>query len=83
MLTEAQQEQLRAIVQGLNPNLEVEEARLDGQQNLKVVLCQEFICFRPLQISIGDVDITAALDGQVQAQESLKTYLRTALQRML
>ena len=80
MLTESQQTWLDAIVQGVNPNLEVEEARLDEQQSLEVVLCREFICFRPLHISVQDVDIPAALDGEPQAQQALQSYLRTALQ---
>ena len=80
MLTAAQQTQLASIVQGVNPNLEVEEARLDEQQSLEVVLCREFICFRPLHISVQDVDIPAALDGEPQAQQALQSYLRTALQ---
>lgn len=83
MLTAAQQTQLASIVQGVNPNLEVEEARLDEQQSLEVVLCREFICFRPLYISIQDVDIPAALDGEPQAQQVLQSYLRTALQGLI
>ena len=80
MLTESQQTWLDAIVQGVYPNLEVEEARLDEQQSLEVVLCRECICFRPLHISVQDVDIPAALDGEPQAQQALQSYLRTALQ---
>ena len=83
MLTDAQQAQLESIVQGVSPDLQVEEARLDDQQSLEVVLCREFICFRPLQISTADVDIIAALDGQSKAQDALQAYLRTALQGML
>lgn len=83
MLTEFQQTQLDAIVQGVNPNLQVEEARLDAQQGLEVVLCREFICFRPLHISVQDVDIPAALDGEPQAQQALQSYLRTALQGLI
>jgi len=47
------------------------------------VLCQEFICFRPLHISVQDVDIPAALDGEPQAQQVLQSYLRTALQGLI
>lgn len=83
MLTASQQTQLASIVQGVNPNLEVEEARLDEQQSLEVVLCREFICFRPLHISVQDVDIPAALDGEPQAQQVLQSYLRTALQGLI
>lgn len=83
MLTAAQKTQLASIVQGVNPNLEVEEARLDEQQSLEVVLCREFICFRPLHISVQDVDIPAALDGEPQAQQVLQSYLRTALQGLI
>jgi len=67
----------------VNSNLEVEEARLDAQQFLEVVLCREFICFRPLHISVQDVDIPAALDGEPQAQQALQSYLRTALQGLI
>lgn len=83
MLTVSQQTQLVSIVQGVNPTLEVEEARLDEQQSLEVVLCREFICFRPLHISVQDVDIPAALDGEPQAQQALQNYLRTALQGLI
>ena len=83
MLTESQQTQLDAIVQGVNPNLQVEEARLDAQQSLEVVLCREFLCFRPLHISVQEVDIPAALDGEPQAQQALQSYLRTALQGLI
>jgi len=83
VLTESQQTRLDAIVQGVNSNLEVEEARLDAQQGLEVVLCQAFICFRPLHISVQDVDIPAALDGEPQAQQALQSYLRMALQGLI
>jgi hypothetical protein len=83
MLTEFQQTQLAAIVEGVDPNLEVEEARLDAQQNLEVVLCREFICFRPMYILVRDVDIPAALDGEPQAQQALQSYLRTVLQDLV
>jgi hypothetical protein len=83
VLTASQQTQLVSIVQGVNPTLEVEEARLDEQQSLIVVLCREFICFRPLHISVQDVDIPAALDGEPQAQQALQNYLCTALQGLI
>jgi hypothetical protein len=83
VLTASQQTQLASIVQGVNPTLEVEAARLDEQQSLEVVLCREFICFRPLHISVQDVDIPAALDGEPQAQQALQNYLRTALQGLI
>jgi hypothetical protein len=83
MLTEFQQTQLAAIVEGVHPNLEVEEARLDAQQSLEIVLCREFICFRPMYISVRDVDIPAALDGEPQAQQALQSYLRTVLQDLV
>jgi hypothetical protein len=83
VLTESQQTQLEVIVQGVNPNLQVEDARLDAQQCLEVVLCREFICFRPVLISFQDVDIPAALDGEPQAQQALQSYLRTALQGLI
>lgn len=83
MLTASQQTQLVSIVQGVNPNLEVEEARLDEQQNLEVVLCRDLICFRSLHISVQDVDIPAALDGEPKAQQALQNYLHTALQGLL
>jgi hypothetical protein len=83
VLTESQQTRLDAIVQGVNPNLEVEAARLDAQQSLEVVLCREIICFRPLHIAVQDVDIPAALDGEPQAHQALQSYLRTALQGLI
>ena len=68
-----------AIVQGVSADLHVEEAQLDEDQTLEVVLCREFLCFRPIRISAQEVDIQAALDGQSEAQMTLQTLLRDAL----
>lgn len=79
MLSAAQQAQLETLVQRMGGDLYVEDASLDAQQTLKVVLCRDTICFRPLQITRREVDVTAALDGQAEAQQALQAYLRQAL----
>ncbi len=83
VLSATQQTQLEATVQDLNPNLQIEAASLDAEQTLELVLCRDFICFRPLRISVQEVDIPAALSGQSEAQHALQTYLRTALPGLL
>jgi len=83
VLSAMQHIELENVVQGVNPDLRVESASLDAQQTLEVVLCRDYICFRPLQISAGDVDILAALGGEPEAQQALQTYLRTVLQGMI
>lgn len=83
MLNDVQQTELEIVVQGVNPGLRVESASLDAQQTLEVVLCRDFICFRPLRISTGEVDVPAALAGDPAAQQALQTHLRTVLQGMI
>ena len=70
-------------MQSLGGDLQVEDASLDMQQTLEVVLCRDTICFRPVQITRQDVDVTAALDGQAEAQHALRAHLRQALHGML
>lgn len=83
MLSATQQAQLEALVQSLGGDLQVEDASLDLQHTLEVVLCRDTICFRPVQITMQDVDVTAALDGQAEAQHALRAHLRQVLHGML
>lgn len=79
MLNAVQQEQLEAVVQRLRPDLHVEEATLNAQQTLEVVLCNDFVCLRPLRIASQEVDIQAALAGDEEAQNVLCAWLQRAL----
>jgi len=83
MLNASQQAQLDYLVQGMASDLHVEEASLDAQQTLEVVLCRDTICFRPLQITMQEVDVSAALDGEAEAQQALQAHLRQVLRGML
>jgi hypothetical protein len=83
MLSATQQAQLEALVQSLGGDLQVEDASLDLQHTLEVVLCRDTICFRPVQITMQVVDVTAALNGQAEAQHALRAHLRQALHGML
>lgn len=83
MLNASQQAQLEGLVQDMADDLHVEEASLDAQHTLEVVLCRDTICFRPLQVTMQEVDVTAALDGQAEAQHALQAHLRQALHGML
>ncbi len=83
MLNTSQHAQLEVLVAGLGDDLHVEEASLDAQQTLAVVLCRDTICFRPLHITMQEVDVAAALDGQAEAQIALQTHLRQTLHGML
>jgi hypothetical protein len=83
MLNASQQAHLETLVAGMGSDLYVEEASLDAQQTLEVVLCRDTICLRPLQVTMQEVDVTAALDGQMAAQQALQAYLRQALHGML
>jgi len=83
MLDASQQAQLDRLVQGVAGDLHVEEASLDAQHTLEVVLCRETICFRPLQITMQDADVSAALDGEPEAQQALQAHLRQTLRGML
>lgn len=79
MLNASQHAQLELLVANLDSSLHVEEASLDAEQTLEVVLCRDTICFRPLQITMQAVDVVAALDGQSEAQQALQTYLQQTL----
>lgn len=83
MLDVTQQEHLESIVQGLGDDIHLETARLESDQTLEVVLCRDFLCFRPFRITVNDVDIPAALAGQPEAQQALQQHLRTSLEGML
>jgi len=82
VLSEQQQIILETIVQGVNSDLSVEAATLDAQKTLELVLCREFVCYRPLRITPDMVDCTAALEGDPIAQQALKTYLSSTLERL-
>ena len=79
MLSEAQLAHLEHLVQSISTELHVEEATLDAQQTLTLVLCNETICLRPLHITTQEVNIAAALAGQPKAQQALQEWLRSAL----
>ena len=83
MLSEAQWTHLEEVVQGISAELYIDEATMETQQTLKLVLCTETICFRPLHISTQEVDIPAALAGQPKAQHALQERLRSALQGLV
>ena len=80
MLSEAQLSYLEEIIHGISAELHIDEATLEAHQALKLVLCNETICFWPLHITTQEVDIPAALAGQPQAQHALEERLRSALQ---
>ena len=80
MLSDSQQAYLEAVVQSVEAGLFIESATLDAQQTLELVLCREYVCFRPLQISARDVNVSAALEGDAGAQQALKAHLQTTLQ---
>ena len=80
MLSPSQRAHLEEIVQQVNPELQIETATLDAEQTLELVLCNDFVCFRPLRITTQAVDIPAALAGQPGARQALREWLRAALQ---
>jgi hypothetical protein len=80
MLSPSQRAQLEEIVQQVNPKLQIETVTLDTEQTLDLVLCNDFVCFRPLHITAQAVDIPAALAGQPEAQQALQEWLQAALQ---
>jgi hypothetical protein len=80
MLSATQLAYLEHIVDSISAELHIEEATLEAQQTLTLVLCKETICFRPLHIPAQEVDIAAALAGQPRAQHALQERLRSALQ---
>lgn len=79
-LSEPQQAILETIVHRVSADLFVESATLDAQKTLELVLCREFVCYRPLHITQDRVDCTAALDGDPVAQQALITYLSSTLE---
>ena len=83
MLSEAQLARLEHLVHSISAELHIEEATLDAQQTLTLVLCNETICFQPMHITAQEVDIAAALAGQAGAQHALQAWLRSALQGMV
>ena len=83
MLNESQQAHIEAIVRRLSDDLFIDSARLDAQHNFELVLCREYVCFRPLHITAQEVDIPAALAGDVVAQQALEKHLQSALAGLL
>ena len=83
MLSEVQLARLEHVVHSISAELHVEEATLNAQQTLTLVLCNDTTCFRPLHITAQEVDIAAALAGQSAAQQALQQRLRSALQGMV
>jgi hypothetical protein len=79
MLNETQLAHLEHIVHSISTELQIEEAVLDAQQTLALVLCNDTICFRPLYITAQEVDVAAALAGQPAAQQALQERLHSAL----
>jgi hypothetical protein len=83
MLSEAQFTHLEQIVHSISTELHIEEATLEAQQALTLVLCNDTICFRPLHITAQEIDIPAALAGQPAARQALQARLRSALQGLI
>jgi hypothetical protein len=83
MLSAAQLVHLEEIVHSISAELHIDEARLEAQQTLTLVLCNDSICFRPLHITTPEVDISAALAGQSAARQALQERLRSALQGLV
>jgi hypothetical protein len=83
MLHGAQRTLLEEMVQSVDADLHLETATLDANQTLELVLCREFVCFRPLRIDGKEVNIPAALEGQTEAQEAFKVRLQAALKDLL
>jgi hypothetical protein len=83
MLSEVQLARLEHVVHSISAELHIEEATLNAQQTLTLVLCNDTTCFQPLHITAQEVDIAAALAGQSAAQQALQQRLRSALQGMV
>jgi len=83
MLSETQLTRLEEIVHNISVELHIDEATVEAQQALTLVLCNDTICFRPLHITTQEVDILAALAGQPEAQHALQERLRSALQGLV
>ena len=80
MLSPLQRAHLEEIVQQVSVELQIESVTLDAEQTLELVLCNDFVCFRPLRITAQAVDIPAALAGQPEAQQVLQEWLQAAQQ---
>ena len=80
MLSPSQRAHLEEIVHQVSAELQIETVTLDTEQTLELVLCNDFVCFRPLRITTQAVDIPAALAGQPEAQQALQKWLQAALQ---
>ncbi len=83
VLTASQQSCLEEMVRRMGADLHLETARLEADQTLEVVVCRDFVCFRPIRIAPPAVDVAAALAGNPNAQHALQNHLRTALQGVL
>ena len=83
MLSPSQRVHLEEIVHQVNAELQIETVTLDTEQTLELVLCNDFVCFRPLRITTQVVDIPAVLAGQPKAQQALREWLQSALQGLL
>jgi hypothetical protein len=83
MLSAAQLAHLEDIVHSISAELHIDEAMLEAQQTLTLVLCNDTICFRPLHITEPAIDISAALAGQPAARQALQERLRSALQGLV
>lgn len=82
MLSPSQRAHLEEIVHQVSAELQIETVTLDLEQTLELVLCNDFVCFRPLRIPAQAVDIPAALTGQPEAQQALQEWLQSALQSL-
>ena len=83
MLSEAQLTHLEEVVHRISAELHIEEATLAPEQTLTLVLCNETVCFRPLHLTMQEVDIAAVLAGQPRALRVLQERLRSALQGVI
>jgi hypothetical protein len=79
MFTEQQLTDLENLLQHLNAALHVEEATLEAGETLRLVLCNDRLCFPPLHIPRQAVDMSAVLAGQATAQQALLHYIRATL----
>ena len=80
MLSPSQRAHLEEMVQQVSTALQIETVTLDTEQTLELVLCNDFVCFRPLRIPTQAVDVPAALAGHPEAQQALREWLQAALQ---
>lgn len=80
MLSPSQREHLEEIVRQVSAALQIEAVTLDTEQTLDLVLCNDFVCFRPLRLPTQAIDISAALAGHPEAQQALREWLQSALE---